>query len=430
MSFEQNFCPSPWFHMIINNDGRYGYCRWSVKDTLEPQTQLGSNSIIEWFQHGTKDIRQSMLQGQTVSGCQKCHAMEKHGKVSGRLRQLIKIGVDPGNFDKSFISTPWIDQFKKTLTNNGVTDQWPQDWQINLGNYCNSACLFCEPEYSSRLASEFKKIGLINRLPAGNWSNDSVKVNEFVNVLAQSPKLSYLHFIGGETLITPAFKTILAALIHHGLNKNIIIGFTTNLTTWDQSVIDLLSQFHEVNLGMSIECINPLNDYLRYGGDINDTLQILNQWLELAERLHWLVQLRITPTVFSIWHLDTVYEYAFQHQLSVESCNFLEHPADMRPSVLPVELRKIVIEKLQSWALGHEQITASRDVINTRDRNTARQQIVEDAKSYIHYLKTQPDESYRLPDLVRYIKLMEKNRGNSILDYLPEYETILRSAGY
>jgi hypothetical protein len=181
---------------------------------------------------------------------------------------------------------------------------------------------------------------------------------------------------------------------------------------------------------MSIECIHALNDYLRYGGNINDSLKILNQWLDLAEKLKWLVQLRITPTVFSIWHLDTVYEYAFQHQLSIESCNFLEHPADMRPSVLPVGLREIVIEKLQSWVLKREQITMGRAVINTRARDTARQQIVEDARSYIHYLKTQPDESHRLPDLVRYIKLMEKNRGNSILDYLPEYETILRSAGY
>jgi sulfatase maturation enzyme AslB (radical SAM superfamily) len=428
MSFEKTFCPSPWFHMMIDNSGHYKYCRWASRTTLESQPR--SSSIIQWFQDGTKDIRRSMLHGQILPGCQKCHDMEKHGKVSGRLRQLIKIGVDPDNFDKSFVSTPWIDQFKKTLANNGVTDQWPQDWQINLGNYCNSACLFCEPEYSSRLASEFKKIGLIDRLPADNWSTDSEKFNEFVKVLAQSPKLSYLHFIGGETLITPAFKKILAALVNQGLSKNIIIGFTTNLTTWDQSVVDLLSEFHEVNLGMSIECIHALNDYLRYGGNINDSLKILNQWLDLAEKLKWLVQLRITPTVFSIWHLDTVYEYAFQHQLSIESCNFLDHPADMRPSVLPVGLREIVIEKLQSWVLKCEQITMSRAVINTRARDTARQQIVEDARSYIHYLKTQPDESHRLPDLVRYIKLMEKNRGNSILDYLPEYETILRSAGY
>ena len=416
--------------MRLKNNGDLEFCRWTDKINAVSRANIADTDVIQWFQQSISPIRQRLLDGDRLFECRSCYEMEKHGKISGRQKQLLKTGIKLDYFQKSLISSPWFAELQYSNDNQGHTDQWPQDWQIDLGNYCNSACIFCDPGSSSRLASEFKILGLITSMPPQAWCDNLHNLEKFIQILNSSPHLAYLHFIGGETLITPAFKTILSALIKQGLSKNITIGFTTNLTTWDQSVIDLLSQFHEVNLGMSIECINPLNDYLRYGGDLNNTLQILNQWLELAERLNWLVQLRITPTVFSIWHLDTVYEYAFQHQLSVESCNFLEHPADMRPSVLPVELREIVMGKLQSWVLGHEQITESLAVINTRDRNLARQQIVEDAKSYIHYLRTQPDESHRLPDLVRYVKLMEKNRGNSILDYLPEYETILRSAGY
>lgn len=430
MDFDQTFCSSPWFHMRINNSGHYEYCRWADKTNRNNQLTIHSTDPIEWFQRDMKGIREDMLSGHPLPGCRECHVMEKHGKVSGRMRQLLKTGVNQQQFGKTLLSSPWIHEFKHSLENTGLTDQWPQDWQIDLGNYCNSACLFCSPHSSSRLAAEFKKLGLIDSLPSANWCEQGDNLTRFVDVLKRSPKLCYLHFIGGETLITPAFRTILQALIESGLNTNIGLGFTTNLTVWDQSMIDLLCEFKEINLGMSIECLHPLNDYVRYGGHIDTTLQLLGRWVHIARKQNWLVQLRTTPTLFSIWHLDTVYEYAYQNQLAVESCNFLEEPMHMRPSVLPHDLRTLVIKKLQGWINDHDITTTAARVVNTRDPNVCHQQILQDIQSYIRYLETQPDESHLLPDLVRYIKIMEQNRANSILTYLPEYETVLRSAGY
>jgi hypothetical protein len=101
----------------------------------------------------------------------------------------------------------------------------------------------------------------------------------------------------------------------------------------------------------------------------------------------------------------------------------------MRPSVLPRDLRDAVIEKLKIVVQEWKNNLDTR-IINTRDPHHAQSQICEDAVSYINYLENQPDESHRLPDLVRYLKSLEQSRGNSILDYLPEYEKILRSAGY
>ena len=416
--------------MRINNFGHYEYCRWANKINRTSQPALMTTDPIEWFQHGTKDIRKSMLAGRSLPGCSECSIMEDHGKVSGRLRQLLKIGVDPANFEKSMISSPWLREFETSLSLDGETDQWPQDWQIDLGNYCNSACLFCSPASSSRLAAEFKKLNLIDKVPPANWCEDSTQLNKFVDCLARSPKLSYLHFIGGETLITPAFRLILEALVRNGLSSNISVGFTTNLTVWDQSIVDLLCRFKEVNLGMSIECLHPLNDYVRYGSELTNTLDLLDRWLAVAKQHDWLTQLRTTPTIFTVWHLDTVYEYAYHNQLTVESCNFLEEPSHMRPSVLPHYFRTLVIEKLENWIASRDTVTTKSRVINTRNPNICHQQILEDAGSYVNYLQTRPDESHRLADLVRYIKIMEQNRKNSILTYLPEYEPILRSAGY
>jgi sulfatase maturation enzyme AslB (radical SAM superfamily) len=429
MSFRDNFCPSPWFHTRINNSGNYEYCRWAVKHERQILPDIKQQSPIYWFQYGMSKIRQDLLEGQELPGCAECKLVEKHGKISGRQRQLLKIGVTTDDFDKSMMSSPWIDTFKDSLERNGDTDQLPQDWQIDLGNFCNSACLFCEPHSSSRLASEFKKIGFIKELPPRAWCDNPDLLESFLQTLESTPNIAYLHFIGGETLITPAFRTILDKLVASGLASRTTIGFTTNLTTWDQEIADLLCEFHQVNLGMSVECLHPLNDYVRYGSKISTVQSLMSRWIDLAKKQQWLIQLRITPTILSIWHLDTIYEFASEQGIAVESCNFLNDPIFMRPSVLPLHWRNLVIKKLQSW-IDAQSVDCSSTVINTRNPEFARQQVVEDAKSYVTYLKKEPDESEHLPALISYLHAMELSRKNCVLDYLPEYEELLRSAGY
>jgi len=123
-----------------------------------------------------------------------------------------------------------------------------------------------------------------------------------------------------------------------------------------------------------------------------------------------------------------VYEYAWHHNIAVESCNFLNKPECLRPSVLPPEYRQRIVSDLEAWIDQHP--VGSDVVVNIRDPNVAQQQIVQDLQSYVNYLKAESDESWRLPDLVEYLKRLEANRGNSIVTYLPEYEELFTTAGY
>jgi hypothetical protein len=288
--------------------------------------------------------------------------------------------------------------------------------------------VFCSPVSSSRLATEWKKIGISTTEVKPNWADNPALVAKFVHTLEQSPHIQYLHFIGGETLITPAFQTILEALIRSGLNRTAIIGFTTNLITWNEPVIELLKQFSGLNLGMSIESFTSINEYVRWPASMPVVFQILDQWQALAKTHNWLMQFRITPTVLSVRDLLSVHEYAWQHGIAVESCNFLNDPSFMKPSVLPMQYRQPIIDRMQSWL---NNFTQKKDtVINTRNPDFAQDQVIQDLESYVNYLGNEPDESHRLPDLVNYLKRFEKNRGNSILTYLPEYEQLFRTAGY
>lgn len=431
MNFKESFCPSPWFHMCITNQGDFEYCRWAGKQhKIDPvKSNIVNQDPVVFFQQEMSEIRKSMLDGIPISACSECHVMDRHKKVSGRQKQLLKIGVNLEYFEKSLLTSDWVSEFKKTHGSEGRTNQWPQDWQIDLGNYCNSACVFCTPSSSSRLATEFKKLGMIQDLPPNDWCNDQKMLDRFVDVLKQSPNLAYLHFLGGETLITPGFRRILQSIIDSGLNTNTSIGFTTNLTVWDDSMIDLLTKFKEVNLGMSVECMHDLNDYVRYGSSLSEVKTILEKWLIVGKNNQWLIQLRTTPTVFSIWHLDTIYYYALERGIAIESCNFLENPAFMKISVLPKKMRDVVSGRLERFIERSGSI-GTKTIVNTRDPNRYRDQIVQDAQSYINYMKSTDQEDFRAVDLVKYIKILENNRGNRILDYLPEYEEFLRSFGY
>ena len=409
--------------MRINNAGHYEYCRWADKSQRTQTPHIQSVSPQEFFQQHMIPVRQQMLAGEQPAGCGECAVMEQHHKVSGRQKQLLKVGVRLKQFEKTLVSSPWMDTFTAD-----DFDHLPQDWQIDLGNYCNSACVFCDPHSSSRLAQEYRRIGFIQDMPPANWTDDPSLVDRFVDTVTKSPHIQYLHFIGGETVITPAFKIILRALIQAGLNRTATIGFTTNLTVWDTDVVDLLKQFHGVNLGMSVESFETVNDYVRWPSKLPVVLENLDRWQELAEQQGWLLQLRTTPTLLTIGSLLSIYEYAWTRKISVESCNFLTEPAVMRPSVLPPSYRLAIVSCMRTWLDQHP--VSGDTVLNIRDPNVSQLQNHQDLQSYVNYLENMPDESNRLPDLVAFLKRLESSRGNSILTYLPEYEELFRSAGY
>ena len=426
MSFESSFCASPWLHMRINSVGNYEYCRWAGADNRDANINIKDCTPQQYFQQHMAPIRKAMLDGDTVLGCGECAQMEQHGKISGRQKQLLKIGVRSEQFTKTLASSPWVPEFANNPT--GITQQLPQDWQIDLGNYCNSACVMCSPRSSSKIATEFLKLGIIDQLPGSSWCNDPVLVERFIDTLKKSPHIQYLHFIGGETLITPAFKRILQVLVESGLGQSLTVGFTTNLTVWDQSVIELLTNFAGVHLGMSVECFHPVNDYVRWPSELSQVQLHAHRWLELAQKHNWLVQLRTTPTILTVSKLLSVYDFAWQHRVAVESCNFLNRPEHMRVSVLPLTYRASVVKDMKQWLAQHP--ADGETVTNIRDPGVVHTQITQDLQSYINYIETAPDESNQLPALVQYLKLLEGNRGNSILPYLPEYEELFRTAGY
>jgi sulfatase maturation enzyme AslB (radical SAM superfamily) len=415
--------------MKISSNGQMKYCRWSsvTGRITEDSPVIGETHPLTFFQKNMSYVRQSLLDGQPLDGCNDCYIMEQYGKVSGRQKQLLKTGITQKDFAKSCLSSPFALEFEKSLQ-SGHTDQLPLDWQIDLGNYCNSACVMCAPASSSRLASEFHRIGFIDKLPILNWTEDPNRIDTLIDLLCKTPNLTYLHFVGGETLITPGFKKILRALIKHDFRHNITIGLTTNLTVWDSEINQMLCEFKQVHLGMSIDSLTQVNDYVRYPSNIASVIGIMNQWIALSREQQWIPTIRTTPTALTAAGLLEIYKFALANQIGIESCNFLDEPKVLRMSVLPTHIREHISNQLKHWIQQHQFDQTT--VINTRNPTQVESSILQDAISYVNYLDQCPDETHLLPDMIQYLKKLDQSRTNCVLDYLPQYEELFRSAGY
>lgn len=432
-SLKDNFCSSPWFHLRIDPAGYYLPCRWGTDwgtANVNTKYHISTTSLNEYMNSVfMKSIRSDLLNGKKLDICSACYYEDEHNKVSGRQKQLLKSAIRIDNFTKTFCASPHWDKFSTELVDS------PVDLQIDIGNTCNSACIMCNPRYSSRLASDYKKLVAIE--PAlfnaptefKNWTDDPNLADKFINELAEISNLRYIHLLGGETLYLKSFYDICNRLIDKGLAKNISLGITTNATLYTPEIEQVISEFKNVYLGVSIESVTTLNNYVRYPSQIDQILSNIDSYLEL-DNVH--ISLRITPSVLTIYHIDSLFRYMLDQKIIAESCNILYDPSCLRIELLPEYLRQEVIDKIQV-IVDEYNLIKTETIINRRRSDLNESVIASIILEYLNFLKTYQTpyniEQERL-NLVKFIQAFETIRNNKILDYLPEYEEFLRSSGY
>jgi len=435
--FEKTFCSSPWFHVRLTYDGSFESCSWAKN----PQRlhSFSNQSIMQYYNSDQmKILRQQLLAGEEPNHCSICYYEESFGKLNGRMRQLNKSAVDTNDFLKTFRSSPHYKNFEYSFNNNGEANLAPVELQVELGNTCNSACIMCRPEASSKLEQEFHKLHKINSKlflkpeKIESWTKDQTLINQFIEELKEIPNLRYIHFLGGETLYEEAFYTICEKLIEHDLAKDIIVGTTTNGTIYNQRIHNLIGHFEQFHLGISIESVDPINDYIRWPGQITEILSNIDNFLQLRKENSGLViSLRITPNIFSIYELDKLFEFMINNKVISESCNILYRPEWLRMEIMPEDIRQEIKEKLQTLIKKYR--LTKENLVNVRQTNQIDQATANIILDYYQFIC-----DYNVPknveelryNLISFLKAFESLRGNSILDYAPRYEKFLRHYGY
>ena len=431
---KNTFCSSPWFHFRLTYDGSYEKCRWLK--SAEHTHNIATTSPIHFFEKEMESFRSDFVNGVAPPECETCYYQEQFGKLSGRQKQLLKSGIRTDDFVNSIKSSPHYSDF--FLTHRGFPiDREATDIQVDIGNICNSACIMCDPVASSRLTQDYNKLSAKSTLfvkPENytSWVNDPNAMQAFLDFLQRTHKLKYLHLLGGETLYNDAFYIICHHLIQHNICEDVIIGTTTNGTIYTEELEHIIPKFKEFHLGISIETVTPLNDYIRYPSKITDVLANIDRFIALRAKhpgLH--LTLRITPNVFTVYELDTLFEYMIENNITAEACNILHKPSCLRMELMPSDIRQEVIAKLEAVVEKHS--ISKHNVSNIRSQHLVSQVIADTILDYLEFVKsyTAPDNKEQLQkELVEFLKAFESIRNNSILDYAPRYTEFLRLAGY
>jgi len=428
---QHSFCSSPWFHIKIGLNGDYHVCRWAQETATG--YNIATTSLTEFYNtDAMRDLRTRFLQGQRPEACNTCYYQDSFGKLSGRVRQLNKSAIRMDQFDLSLRSSPHWPLFEHSWDNQGVSSHYPTDLQIDLGNLCNSACVMCDPRSSSRLQDEYQRLhqlapGTFDSYPAFvSWATNPALVQKFVRQVSAIPDVRYIHFLGGETLFNRAFYDICEQL-----DGSMIVGTTTNGTIYSDRLEQLIPRFKEFHLGISIESVTSLNDYIRWPSQIDQVLHNIKKFVALRDHHPGLkLELRITPNLFSVYQLDSLFQFMSQHNITAESCNILYRPECLRMELLPNDIRAETIDRMQAVC---DQLGKFEPQVNTRRSDLSQQVIAQTATEYLNFLRTyqRPDNYKQLEKkLVDFLHSFEQLHKNNILDHAPRYTDFLRSIGY
>jgi len=245
------FCPVPWTSIMYNFDG-------SVKNCIRSAGPIGNinNNSIEEILSNDNIIKADMQAGQKFNRCNPCYDLEKDKNnfniISDRvfylkeLRDVDHTLYDTMNFDLHTVDIRW-------------------------SNLCNFACVYCNPEFSSRWASES---GVIMLTPADQ------QIKKFKQyIFERASQLKHVYLAGGEPLLMKENLEFLELLKQ--VNPNINLRINTNLSKVDTRIFDLICEFKNVHWIISVETIEAEYEYIRYGGvwqDFVDNLQLVKQF--------------------------------------------------------------------------------------------------------------------------------------------------------
>lgn len=131
------------------------------------------------------------------------------------------------------------------------------------GDLCNLRCAICGPHSSSAWKQELN-IPLNNR---------KTVINDLWKKLDLS-KLKYIHFNGGEPLLSKEHITFLKAI---PVKSNVFINYNTNGTVIpSKELFDLWEQFKLVQLDFSIDDIGTRFNYQRFPASWDEVVENLN----------------------------------------------------------------------------------------------------------------------------------------------------------
>ena len=313
-------CPMPWSHMMIDQTGNAKPCcvyQDTVGNTVE-------NSIDQLFHNqGYNQLRQNLLSGKKVSGCDDCWNLEEHGLTSNRIMHMRLLKKD--------LLTKYLDNPKITSLD------------IAPGNTCNFKCRICSPKASSLFSQEVQSITGVLPIRSFNWAESDNKVMTEISDLL--PSLTNIDMYGGEPFLIKPLHRLVSLAVEHGHAKHIRLHYNSNGSIYPDHLIEHWQHFAHVDIHFSIDNVRERFE-LERGGSWKQITSNIRKLMDLSLPN---VKISIMPTIsiMNIFYIDELLDWATELGLPV-NVGYLDSPKEFSIKNLTPLAKKLILEKFQA----------------------------------------------------------------------------------
>lgn len=358
-------CALPFLHLATHPNGNTSLCCISdhkncashAKDGNKILT-LNESSVDTMFNSETyRNTRLEMLAGKEPNACRRCYDEERDGIKSKRQEE-----------NGRYLSS--VQNIVDNMNPDGrIVDINLEFIELRLGNICNLKCRTCNPVSSSKWVREYNK--LQNELDFVT-KYDTFEVDWYTNhdfwadLYNKSSKLKRIYINGGEPTLMMRHLDYLDMLIANGLSSQIELWYNINLTFFPDRLFEILKNFKQASITVSIDDIRKRNNYIRTGSDWNEILFNLSK-LKTAD---W-IDLSICQTLssYNIFYVNEFYEYFSEYKIHHNWCY---DPDFLSPWHLPDDVKSEIINKSQSMPI-YVQNNITQTLSKPRDENKFKQ---------------------------------------------------------
>lgn len=296
-----HFCAAPWYSKQIKT-----YELESLPCCLLP-----SDTDVEL-------LKNKFLDNKKPQECKFCWDVESQGKESQRSH--INDSVC-----RKYSNTGYSDEVLNYIISVVNQSEYiePIDYQIEVGNLCNAACVTC---VDSQLSSK--------------WRSYRIKNNMYVDEVYQLPieripesfyiNATRVNFLGGEPLYNDNTFEIIEKLDEYN-NHDILITIITNGSVQiPEKYKEIISKFNNFNFCFSIDGIGKVFDYIRYPLKWDNVIENILQAKIIANH----ISVNCTISNLNKKYINEVEEWCEKQNIPI-NFGIVQNPKYFSPDVTP-----------------------------------------------------------------------------------------------
>lgn len=321
----KNYCPNSDQGLMVDPAGDITPCCKVINvPSFKIQDGVKKYYDSEWY----KTFKKAHLNDERHPACSRCYDEEDNGFKSKRNIDSDKLGSG-FNYDK-----------KDNLD--------IKNFEMTFGNLCNLACRICFPLYSSKWATEKRKIDG-KKYPIYTWHQDKDVMQEIYDIIK---KVERITIVGGEPFLIEIneHSEFLKHLIDIDQAKNITLHYVTNGTNYPTpELLIFFKSFKKIDIQLSIDDIGERFEYNRWPAKWSKVYSNIKKYQTLKkENKNINLSISLTISAFTIYYVDDFVLWCLKEKLPFPYFNQLTYSIYNRASVFKKETKNIIRKKLLS----------------------------------------------------------------------------------